>query len=83
MRPLLAPKPSVTLKPPTPPVASKASRETLPPLNPSLARVSAGVTSAMIGGGCLLLLLLAWRRPRQALSTKTKEMTTNTGRLPE
>jgi hypothetical protein len=60
MRPLLAPKPSVTLKPPTPPVASKASRETLPPLNPSLARVSAGVTSAMIGGGCLLLLLLAW-----------------------
>jgi hypothetical protein len=58
--PPVTPSPSMTPKPPAPPVASKASRETLPPLNPSLARVSAGVTSAMIGGGCLLLLLLAW-----------------------
>jgi hypothetical protein len=60
LKPPVTHKPPVTLKPPAPPVASKASRETLPPLNPSLARVSAGVTSAMIGGGCLLLLLLAW-----------------------
>ena len=68
-KPPLTPSPSVTLspsvttKPPTPPVASKASRETQPPLNPSLnpplVRVSAGGTTAMIGGGCLLLMLLA------------------------
>jgi hypothetical protein len=63
LKPPVTHKPPVTLKPPAPPVASKASRETpapKPSLNPSLARVSAGVTSAMIGGGCLLLLLLAW-----------------------
>jgi hypothetical protein len=63
LKPPVTHEPPVTLKPPAPPVASKASRETpapKPPLNPSLARVSAGVTSAMIGGGCLLLLLLAW-----------------------
>lgn len=65
-------KPPVTLKPPAtikpsvspkPPVASTASRETPPPLNtslnPQLARVSAGGTTAMIGGGCLVLMLLA------------------------
>jgi hypothetical protein len=57
-------KPSVTPKPPARPVASKASRETQPPLNPSLnpslARVSAVGTTATIGGGCLSLMLLAW-----------------------
>lgn len=52
-------RPSVTLKPPATPVASKASGEKQPPLNPSLARVSAGGTAAFIGGGCLLLMLLA------------------------
>lgn len=52
-------RPSVTPKPSAPPVASKASAEKQPPLNPSLARVSAGGTAAFIGGGCLLLLLLA------------------------
>ena len=63
IRPLLGSKPPVTPKPPAPPVASKASREAPPPLNPSLnpqlARVSAGGTTAMIGGGCLVLMLLA------------------------
>jgi hypothetical protein len=64
LKPSVTRKPSVTPKPPARPVASKASRETQPPLNPSLnpslARVSAVGTTATIGGGCLLLMLLAW-----------------------
>jgi len=69
-KPILPPKspvtrtPSVAPRPPVPPVASsvspEASRKTQSPSDSSTARGSAGGTTAMIGGGCLLVMTLAF-----------------------
>jgi len=74
-RPLLPSKPPVTRtppvppKPPVPPAVSESStdtastdtdRDTKPLQSPSLARASSRGATAIIGGGCLLVVLLAF-----------------------